>query len=123
MPTNIFADILKWSEQRPAWQRDALRRLFTSGDLTVTDLDELVEICKAPHGLAAPKPFAPLALQHLPISTPTTGAAVSVVSLTHHTGVNALACIIHEGRESVADGACWTASGASRTWRRARQEA
>ena len=34
-----------------------------------------------------------------------------------------LTCIIHEGRESVADGACWTASGASRTWRRARQEA
>ena len=34
-----------------------------------------------------------------------------------------LACIIHEGRESVTDGACWTASGASRTWRRARQEA
>ncbi len=34
-----------------------------------------------------------------------------------------LACIIHEGRESVTDGACLTASGASRTWRRARQEA
>ena len=34
-----------------------------------------------------------------------------------------LTCIIHEGRESVTDGACWTASGASRTWRRARQEA
>ena len=91
MLTNIFADILKWSEQRPAWQRDALRRLFTSGDLTAPDLDELMEICKAPHGLAAPQPSEPLAAQHLPISNPTISAAVSVVSLTHHRGVNALA--------------------------------
>ena len=32
-----------------------------------------------------------------------------------------LACIIHEGRESVTDGACLTGSGASRTWRRTRR--
>ena len=47
MTLSIFADILKWSEQRPPWQRDALRRLFTSGDLTATDFDELTETCKA----------------------------------------------------------------------------
>lgn len=88
MATSIFADILEWSAQRPPWQRDALRRLFASGDLPAPDLDELTEICKAPHGLAAPKPFKPLAAQHLPIATPTIGAAVSVVSLTHHGGVN-----------------------------------
>ena len=91
MATSIFADILKWSEQRPSWQRDALRRLFTSGDLTAPDLDELTEICRAQHGLASPKPFELLAAQHLPISNPTNGATVSVVSLTHHIGVNALA--------------------------------
>lgn len=53
MATSIFADILNWSQQRPAWQRDALRRLFTSGNLTLDDLDDLTEICKAQHGLAA----------------------------------------------------------------------
>jgi hypothetical protein len=47
MATNVLADILKWSQQRPPWQRDALRRLFTSGDLTTTDHDQLAEICKA----------------------------------------------------------------------------
>ena len=35
----------------------------------------------------------------------------------------ALTCIVREGRESVTDGACLTASGASRTRRRTRQEA
>ena len=34
---------------------------------------------------------------------------------------NDLTCIIHEGRESVADGACLTGSGASRTWLRTRR--
>ena len=91
MTLSIFADILKWSEQRPPWQRDALRRLFTSGDLTATDFDELTETCKARHGLASPKPFEPLAVQHLPISGPAIGATISVVSLSHHSGVNALA--------------------------------
>ena len=91
MVTSILADVLKWSEQRPSWQRNALRRLFTSGDLTAPDLDELTEICKAQHGLASPKPFDLLAAQHLPISGPAIGAGVSVVSLTHHSGVNALA--------------------------------
>ena len=33
----------------------------------------------------------PLAVQHLPISGPAIGATISVVSLTHHSGVNALA--------------------------------
>ena len=63
MTLRIFADILKWSEQRPPWQRDALRRLFTSGNLTATDFDELTETCKARCGLASPKPFKPLAVQ------------------------------------------------------------
>jgi hypothetical protein len=88
---NILADILKWSKQQPAWQRDALRRLFTSGDLTAADLDELTEICKAQHGLAELKPLAPLASENLPISGPAASVPVSLISLTHHDGVNALA--------------------------------
>jgi hypothetical protein len=48
----VLADILDWSTERPGWQRDALRRLFTAGDLSVADLGELVELCKSPHGLA-----------------------------------------------------------------------
>lgn len=91
MAANIFADVLAWSQQRPTWQRDALRRLFTSGDLSSDDLDELTEMCKARYGLAAPMPSSPLEAVHLPISAPAPSVPVSLVALTHHNGVNALA--------------------------------
>ena len=39
-------DILTWSKSRPKWQRDALRRLCTNGELEVPDIDELTMLCK-----------------------------------------------------------------------------
>lgn len=42
-----LADILKWSADLPAWQRDALRRLCSQTKLGVTDITALVSICKA----------------------------------------------------------------------------
>ena len=92
MATNIFAEILQWSASQPLWQRDALRRLFTVGTLTSTDLDALTEICKSVHGLApSSKKALPLSAQHLPVGGPAAATAVFLVDLTHHIGVNALA--------------------------------
>ena len=91
MTPSTLTDVLKWSQQRPAWQRDALRSLFISGDLTSDDLDELSELCQAQHGLMTLRVSSPLAAAHLPISGPAASVAVSLVSLTHHNGVNALA--------------------------------
>lgn len=88
--SSLLSEILDWSKERPAWQRDALRRLFASGDLTVADFGELVEISKAAHGLAEPQGFEPLAKEHLAIADGIV-LPVSVVSVTHHGGVNALA--------------------------------
>jgi hypothetical protein len=34
-----FADVLTWAASRPAWQRDALRRLVLEGALTPGDVD------------------------------------------------------------------------------------
>ena len=48
-------------------------------------------MCKAQHGLIEPIQSSPLAKQHVPPSTLTTDTALSLVSLTHHSGVNALA--------------------------------
>ena len=42
-----LADIFEWSKSRPKWQRDALRRLCTQGELNASDLDELTALCKA----------------------------------------------------------------------------
>jgi AAA domain len=89
--SEIFSEILQWSEEQPGWQRDALRRLFTSGPLSTADIGELVEICKAAHGLSAiPRTPDPLRKEYLATKTRQT-APVSIVSVTHHHGVNALA--------------------------------
>jgi energy-coupling factor transporter ATP-binding protein EcfA2 len=48
----VYDEILKWSKDRPDWQRDALRRLIIVGSLGPKDIDELTLLCKAPFNLA-----------------------------------------------------------------------
>lgn len=86
----VLEELLAWSEDRPAWQRDALRRLVLTGELSDADIGELTEICKSSHGLAAQKTTAPLTKDHVPEVSAGT-APVSLESIFHHRGVNALA--------------------------------
>ncbi|HPQ44746.1 MAG TPA: AAA family ATPase [Syntrophales bacterium] len=86
---SVLEEILEWSQDRPSWQRDALRRLLQNGDLTDDDLRDLTEICKSAHGLAE-EGFVPLTKEHVPDTRART-APVSLVSIFHHRGVNALA--------------------------------
>ena len=90
MQEGTLAEILDWSAAQPPWQRDALHRLFTAGPLTVPDLDELLDLAKAKHGLIEPREAAPLETAHLAIGDGST-APISLLSVTHHQGVNALA--------------------------------
>jgi energy-coupling factor transporter ATP-binding protein EcfA2 len=46
----VVANLVKWSEDCPAWQRDALRRLCTSPALDDIDTVELLAICKGDVG-------------------------------------------------------------------------
>lgn len=86
----VLQEILEWSSDRPGWQRDALRRLMVNGELSDEDVFALAEICKSAHGLAEQQEATPLAKGHVPDGT--AGAApVSLVSIFHHRGVNALA--------------------------------
>lgn len=91
-PIDVHREILRWSPSQPGWQRDALRRLVTKGSLTAADIEELTSLCKAAHGLADGETNEghPLEQQHLPVRTDDS-AAVSLISLTHLRGVNALA--------------------------------
>lgn len=86
----MLAEILKWSAKLPEWQRDALRRLVVQGELTEDDLADHVELCKSRHGLTDHKAAEPLAESHLPLPNAANGI-VTLTSLTHHGGVNALA--------------------------------
>ena len=89
MQEGILAETLDWSAGQPGWQRDALRRLFTAGPLGAADLDDLLDLCKSKHGLSKARTPKPLAGEHLAIGD--AAAAVSLASVTHHRGVNALA--------------------------------
>ena len=87
---DVLTEILQWSMDRPAWQRDALRRLVTKGDLDESDIQELSNLCKNRHGLGDRTRPAPLDSTHLP-QTDARNKPVLLQSLTHHSGVNALA--------------------------------
>lgn len=87
---NVLIEIVTWSDSRPTWQRDALRRLITKGTIDQSDLTELTELCKAAHGLAPAREATPLDRTHVPTRR-NEFAAVTLTALTHHDGVNALA--------------------------------
>lgn len=90
MTVKVLQEILTWSADRPTWQRDALRRLVVNGELSDGDIRAATEICKGDHGLAEKVEVKPLAKEHVP-SEQGTASAVSLESIFHHQGVNALA--------------------------------
>ena len=87
---NVLQEIQTWSADRPVWQRDALRRLVMNGELGVEDIDALTVICKGEHGLTEKVTAQSLAKEHVP-ERGGAAQAVSLDSIFHHKGVNALA--------------------------------
>lgn len=87
---SVLKEILEWSQDRPAWQRDALRRLVLNDELSEDDIQQLGEICKGAHGLSKQRVFLPLTKDHIPIADTVTSQVV-LDSIFHHRGVNALA--------------------------------
>lgn len=62
---DVLKEILNWSQERPIWQRDALRRLVLAGDLLDNDISELTKICKSVHGLTDEQVGASLGMMYL----------------------------------------------------------
>ena len=82
---DALQDILKWSSDRPTWQREALRRLVTNGELTENDIVELTALCKD-----STSANQPLTAAH--ISAPSTSApSVALRNIRNVQNVNALA--------------------------------
>jgi energy-coupling factor transporter ATP-binding protein EcfA2 len=80
-----FAELVRWSADRPAWQRDALRRLIQNGALTDADIEELVAIC-----LDANTAHAPVSDAHIAAGTAST-QPITLRAVASPTGINALA--------------------------------
>ncbi|MBY5385334.1 AAA family ATPase [Rhizobium leguminosarum] len=87
----VLQTILDWSQNRPMWQRDALRRIVIGGTLNAAAVDEVLALCKKEHGEAGIN-LAATALEaaHLP-ANPGNGAAITLASLSDIVGVNQLA--------------------------------
>lgn len=80
-----LADLVTWAEKRPAWQKDALRRLVTGEELDNTALTELAELCLDPNRL-----YQPISQVHVATET-ILGEAVSLISIKNPIAINALA--------------------------------
>ncbi len=95
LPITVSAlhDILKWSESRPPWQRDALRRIISQQTLEATDIDELDRICRSKRDADTSKEqkivLQPLAAGHLP-PAPGAVSSVTLVSVGNFHHVNRL---------------------------------
>jgi energy-coupling factor transporter ATP-binding protein EcfA2 len=92
-PKTVLEIILEWSADRPAWQRDALRRIVQAQKLTETDFPELVALCKRGRS-SKPSPTdpeaKPLEAAHLP-ANPGAGASVALIAIKDVSAVNNLA--------------------------------
>ena len=83
--SDAIREIFTWSLDRPAWQRDALRRIVMQGELSNEDIDDLTDLCKD-----ATLGNEPLTEQHF--SGMRTGApAVALQNIRCVQNVNALA--------------------------------
>ena len=81
-----LTDLVKWSLNRPSWQRDALKKIaLQEGDLPTEDVEQLVKIC-----LDSSSSFDPLTTSDVN-SGVVTGDPVSILSVKNPIGINALA--------------------------------
>ena len=80
-----LADLVNWAEKRPAWQKDALRRLVTGEILDEQAIAELTDLCLDPTAA-----HTPISQTHVVAETGT-AEPISLVSIKNPTAINALA--------------------------------
>ncbi len=88
----ILQEILKWTQGLPAWQSDAIARLFTKQSLTPADLEDLLALLKAEHGIPDSKGRSAnrLTAQQIPSATPS-NVHIEILAMKNLRQVNAIA--------------------------------
>lgn len=80
-----LTDLVAWAEKRPAWQKDALRRLATGEMLDDQAIAELTELCLDPA-----RTHVPISQSHI-VSDTSAAEPISLLSIKNPTAINALA--------------------------------
>lgn len=80
-----LTDLVTWAEKRPAWQKDALRRLVTGEAVDDQAIAELTELCLDPA-----RTHTPISQSHIAAET-SAAEPISLVSIKNPTAINALA--------------------------------
>jgi AAA domain len=92
MASFTYADLIEWSVDLPAWQRDALRRVLTQREVSDAETLDLANLAKGPHSdsgvsTATPVPASRNDVQASPAEHP----VVRLEAVRNITRVNALA--------------------------------
>ncbi len=88
----ILQEILKWSQGLPAWQQDAIARLYMKPDLDAQDFDDLYALLKSAHGISDPNGRVPSILSAEQVAAPQASARiVQLAAIKNLRNVNALA--------------------------------
>lgn len=88
---SIYQEIFNWSQSRPLFIQDALRRIITSATIGQNDIDELVLLLKKECGDTSITLNAiPLNSNHIPASTSTNGTYPKLVGLKNPINICAL---------------------------------
>jgi len=80
-----LSDVVTWAENRPAWQRDALRRLVIGETLDDLAIVELTKLCLDPT-----RAHTPISQSHI-VAESIAAEPISLVSIKNPTAINALA--------------------------------
>ncbi|MGI8978069.1 MAG: AAA family ATPase [Pirellulaceae bacterium] len=89
---NVIQEIATWARALPAWQSDAVRRIFTKDKLSAEDEGQIYEILLDAHGLSEPNATVPAPSPFSDVVGPTIPGCRTVVLKEIHSleNVNAL---------------------------------
>ena len=88
-----FTELAAWFSKRHAWLQDAARRLFKVGDLTASDFDELLILCKREAGITVAEraELVATAISAAALNVTGNGVPLRLDVLSEVKGINALA--------------------------------
>jgi hypothetical protein len=88
----ILQEIMKWSQGLPAWQQDAIARLYVRPELTAQDFDDLYSLLKSLHGIPDPEGRTPTKLAAEQMAAPQApDRLIQLTAIKNLRNVNALA--------------------------------